>query len=130
MRFVNQQRKPRKLKAPADVPPTTVAIEPELSEALKEQTWRDELLSTLLAPRPDAFERLCQRVLRESGFVEVKVTGRTGDGGIDGIGIVQLGGLLGFPVLFQCKRYRGSLSAPAVRDFRGRCRGAQTGASS
>ena len=33
---------------------------------------------------PTAFERLCQRVLRESGFVEVEVTGRSGDGGIDG----------------------------------------------
>jgi len=56
-----------------------------------------------------AFERLSQRLLRESGFVEVKVTGRSGDGGIDGVGVVRLGGLLGFPVLFQCKRYEGSV---------------------
>lgn len=51
--------------------------------------------------------------------MQVKVTGRTGDGGIDGVGIVRVGGLLGFPVLFQCKRYRGSVGASAVRDFRG-----------
>ena len=57
--------------------------------------------------------------MRESGFVQVKVTGRSGDGGIDGVGIVQLGGLLGFPILFQCKRYRGSVGAGAIRDFRG-----------
>ena len=68
---------------------------------------------------PAAFERLCQRLLRESGFVEVRVTGRSGDGGIDGVGIVRLGGLLGFPILFQCKRYQGSVSAGTVRDFRG-----------
>jgi len=65
------------------------------------------------------FERLCQRLLRESGFVEVRVTGRSGDGGIDGVGIVRLGGLLGFPILFQCKRYRGSVSPSVIRDFRG-----------
>lgn len=68
---------------------------------------------------PAAFERLSQRLLRESGFVEVKVTGRSGDGGIDGVGIVRLGGLLGFPVLFQCKRYQGSVGPGVIRDFRG-----------
>ena len=76
-------------------------------------------MATLYALPPDAFERLTQRLLRESGFVQVKVTGRSGDGGIDGVGIVQLGGLLGFPILFQCKRYRGSVGAGAIRDFRG-----------
>ncbi|HET8853027.1 MAG TPA: restriction endonuclease, partial [Ktedonobacteraceae bacterium] len=84
-----------------------------------EETWREELLSQLLDVAPDAFERLCQRVLRESGFVEVRVTGRSGDGGIDGVGIVRLGGLLGFPILFQCKRYQGSVGASTIRDFRG-----------
>ncbi|HEX6479188.1 MAG TPA: restriction endonuclease [Ktedonobacteraceae bacterium] len=76
-------------------------------------------MAQLILLASDAFERLCQRLLRESGFVEVKVTGRSGDGGIDGIGIVRLGGLLGFPILFQCKRYRGSVPPGAIRDFRG-----------
>jgi restriction system protein len=58
-------------------------------------------------------------MLRESGFVQVEVTGRTGDGGIDGKGIVRVGGLLSFHVLFQCKKYQGSVSAGAIRDFRG-----------
>ncbi len=73
----------------------------------------------LIALPPDAFERLCQRLLRESGFVQVSVTGKSGDGEIDGVGIVRIGGLLGFPILFQCKRYAGSVSASAIRDFRG-----------
>lgn len=72
----------------------------------------------LLAIEPAAFERLCQRVLRESGFVKVEVTGRGGDGGIDGTGVLRLN-LLSFQVLFQSKRYRGSVGAPIVRDFRG-----------
>jgi len=84
-----------------------------------ELTWRDELLATLLDMDPAAFERLVQRLLREAGFIQVEVTGRSGDGGIDGKGIMRLGGLLSFHVLFQCKRYRGSVSANQVRDFRG-----------
>ena len=68
---------------------------------------------------PDAFERLVKRMLRESGFVQVEVTGRSGDGGIDGRGIVKIGGILSFHVYFQCKRYRGTVSATEIRDFRG-----------
>lgn len=85
---------------------------------LEPATWEDELLSRLLKMPPDAFERLSQRLLREAGFVNVTVTGRSGDGGIDGIGVYRLS-LVSFPVYFQCKRYSGSVSSPTVRDFRG-----------
>lgn len=91
----------------------------EIAETVLKNQWREELLERLVRLSPSAFERLSQRLLRESGFVEVKVTGRSGDGGIDGVGIVRLGGLLGFPVLFQCKRYQGSVGPGIVRDFRG-----------
>ncbi len=80
--------------------------------------WRDQLLNKLKEMDPSAFERLVQRLLRESNFVKVEVTGKSGDGGIDGTGILQLS-LLSFHVLFQCKRYQGSVGAGAVRDFRG-----------
>jgi len=84
------------------------------------ETWRSKLQYVLTKElSPDAFERLVKRMLRESGFVQVEVTGRTGDGGIDGKGIVRVGGLLSFHVLFQCKRYQSSVSAGAIRDFRG-----------
>ncbi|PZS06616.1 MAG: restriction endonuclease [Chloroflexi bacterium] len=97
----------------------TSVVEETLDAPTEEFTWRQELLSELLKLPPAGFERLCQRVLRESGFITVHVTGRSGDGGIDGTGIVRLGGLLSFPVLFQCKRYQGSVGPSAVRDFRG-----------
>lgn len=89
----------------------------ELSE---EEGWKDKL-SALLTQKvnPSAFERLVQRILRESGFVQVEVTGRTGDGGIDGKGIARIHGFMSFHVLFQCKRYKGSVSAGEIRDFRG-----------
>lgn len=84
-----------------------------------DSSWRDELLRSLSEMQPAAFERLVQRLLRESGFIQVEVTGQSGDGGIDGKGIMRLGGLLSFHVIFQCKRYQGSVGAGHVRDFRG-----------
>ena len=90
------------------------ADEPEVAS-----NWRDELLETLIGMSPAAFERLTQRMLRESGFIQVEVTGRTGDGGIDGKGIMRLGGLMSFHVIFQCKKWQGVVSSAQVRDFRG-----------
>jgi len=76
-------------------------------------------LDTLLKMDPSAFERLIKLLLRESNFTQVEVTGQSGDGGIDGKGILRLGGLISFQVIFQCKRYRGSVATSQVRDFRG-----------
>jgi restriction system protein len=86
----------------------------------KTESWRN-ILHHLLTQElsPDGFERLTKRILRESGFVQVEVTGRTGDGGIDGKGIMRLSGLLSFHVVFQCKKYQGSVSSSDIRDFRG-----------
>jgi restriction system protein len=81
--------------------------------------WKSDLREVLLSLAPSAFERLCQRLLRESGFTQVEVTGRSSDGGIDGHGIVRVAGLLSFPVLFQCKRWKGTVPPTVVRDFRG-----------
>ena len=92
---------------------------PTSTDAEEMITWQEKLLSVLQAMDPIAFERLCQRVLRESGFIEVEVTRRSGDGGIDGHGTIRLGGLISFNVLFQSKRYKGNIGPDTVRDFRG-----------
>ncbi|HEU5384644.1 MAG TPA: restriction endonuclease [Streptosporangiaceae bacterium] len=80
--------------------------------------WKDQLIARLLQLPPDGFERLAQRILREAGFVNVTVTGKSGDGGIDGAGTYRLS-LVSFPVYFQCKRYKGTVTPSVVRDFRG-----------
>lgn len=81
--------------------------------------WREKLHNILLNMDPFAFERLTQRLLRECGFSEVEVTKKTGDGGIDGFGRIKINGMFSFKVAFQCKRYRGSVPASDIRDFRG-----------
>lgn len=91
----------------------------EAEETSEVASWREKLVTRLLAMPPASFERLCMRVLRESDFIQVEVTGRTGDGGIDGYGVVRLVGMLSFRVSFQCKRYRDNVSSAVVRDFRG-----------
>jgi len=97
--------------------PIPLTVPPEVTA---EETWKQRLFKVLTQSlAPAAFERLVQRILRESGFVQVEVTGKTGDGGIDGRGIARINGLMSFHVLFQCKRYKGSVSSGEVRDFRG-----------
>jgi restriction system protein len=88
-------------------------------DAAETADYKSELLAVIKSLPPNGFERLCQRVLRESGFQEVVVTGKTGDGGIDGIGVLQVNPFVSFNVLFQCKRYQGSVTPSQVRDFRG-----------
>ena len=111
-RYITELRMARKTRLPQDVD------EPDDAQPLPERSWKEQLLEQLMNMPPDAFERLARRLLREADFDSVNVTGQSGDGGIDGLGVYRLG-LVSFPVFFQCKRYRGSVSPSAVRDFRG-----------
>lgn len=103
---------------------TKQQIENEITKEVDNlEGWKEQLLDVLYNLTPAAFERLSQRLLRESGFFQVEVTGKAGDGGIDGKGIVRVSGLLSFHVIFQCKRYKGSVTPSQIRDFRGAMQG-------
>lgn len=95
--------------------------EHEDTDALAEDLEREtDLLNVLRSLSAEGFERICQLLLRKSGFEKVEVTGRSGDGGIDGHGLLELNPFVSFKVLFQCKRYTDRpVSASHVRDFRG-----------
>lgn len=98
--------------------PSSNQVTEEDNFEAEESEWQEILLNTIRNIKPDAFERLAQLLLREAGFISVEVTGKSSDGGIDGVGVLKMN-LLSFHVYFQCKRYQGSVSAGAVRDFRG-----------
>lgn len=83
------------------------------------KSWRVKLSKILHDMDPFAFERLAQRLLRECGFIEVKVSKKTNDGGIDGTGKLKINGIITFNIAFQCKRYKDTVSAKEIRDFRG-----------
>ena len=101
----------------------------DADEATGGDFWQAGLLEVLRKIEPAAFERLCQRLLREYGFTRVEVTGRSGDGGIDGTGVLRLN-LLSFHVNYQCKRYAGTVGPGSIRDFRGALRAERTRGSS
>ena len=90
-----------------------------LPHDIESKDYRAALLDLIKTLAPGGFERLCQRLLRESGFQHVTVTGKSNDGGIDGIGTLQINPFVSFIVLFQCKRYQGTVTPSQVRDFRG-----------
>lgn len=101
---------------------------PALSATLTDQQaavddWTSRILEVVQRIRPEQFERLALRVLREAGFIDLTVTGRIGDGGIDGKGIIRVSGVVSFHVVFQCKRYAGSVSGDKIRAFRGAMEG-------
>jgi restriction system protein len=106
----------KKNKKPDDSNMNQIGVDPE--DEVAQITWETDALDALKSMMPEAFERLCQYIFRRSGFVQVEVTGRSGDGGIDGKGILKLG-ILSFHVYFQCKRYKDTVGAPVIRDFRG-----------
>lgn len=98
---------------------TKVSVDEVDAEEIEPPDHRAYLLNLIKSLPPSGFERLSQRLLRESGFQKVEVTGKTGDGGIDGVGILQVNPFVSFNVLFQCKRYQGAVTPSQIRDFRG-----------
>jgi restriction system protein len=119
VRTLTRSRSPKNKEISEPAKPGLAVDSATDRETVGDEEWRETLMETLLGLSPAAFERLAQRVLRESGFTQVEVTGRAGDGGIDGHGIVRVSGLLSFPVLFQCKRWKGTIPPSTIRDFRG-----------
>lgn len=113
VRFYQEQRRQKTQT------PEPVAEQVAEGTGATPEDYRGELIDLLLKLPPSGFERLSQRLLREAGFIQVVVTGSSGDGGIDGYGTLQINPLVSFKVLFQCKRYMKSVSPSHVRDFRG-----------
>jgi len=114
-RYVEQQR-----KESAGVVETKGSLpSAKIEEEIQELSWHEALLEIIKKIDPIAFERLCQRFLRELGFQNVEVTQRSNDGGIDGVGILKIGSVISFRCVFQAKRYKNTVSSDIIRDFRG-----------
>ncbi|HET9135344.1 MAG TPA: winged helix-turn-helix domain-containing protein [Candidatus Kapabacteria bacterium] len=82
------------------------------------ETEEVSLLEILRSLSPKGFEEICGLLLRESGFENVIVSGRSRDGGFDGSGRLSINPFVSLSVTFQCKRYMGSVSRAEVGDFR------------
>ena len=91
LRWVRIFQERRRAKAEA---PEPVAEQVAEGTSATPNDYRNEVIDLLLQLPPSGFERLSQRLLRESGFTQVVVTGSSGDGGIDGYGSLQINPLV------------------------------------
>ena len=117
-----EERERARAKRQAAKAAETDIVEPEDDGPEQDEDWKSSLLAVMSAMSPDAFERLSQRLLREAGFTKVEVRGKSGDGGIDGVGVLRVN-LVSFRIYFQCKRWKGSVGAKEIREFRGALQG-------
>ena len=106
-----------------DLTPENWVSVPEELEEFSDDGWQNELLGVIKGMTPAAFERLSRLMLLRLGFSQVEVVGRSGDGGIDLLGVVKINNVLSFRVLAQCKRYRESVGPGDIRNFRGAMQG-------
>ncbi|RAV28050.1 restriction endonuclease [Sinomicrobium soli] len=114
LKWVDIHRKARKNKSEKEIINEQEETEPDEAQTSN----KTDLLEVLQSLTPHGFEKICQRLLRESGFENVVVTGQSHDGGIDGYGTLEMNPFVSFKVLFQCKRYKGTVSRAQVGDFR------------
>lgn len=90
--------------------------------AAQEEAFKQSILKQLLQIEPTTFERFSRRLLEIYGFVDVHVTKRSRDGGIDGYGKLKIG-ITYLNVAFQCKRWRTNVGRPEIDKFRGAIQG-------
>lgn len=120
--FLRQVQRQAKLRKPAgDAQSQTIKNDetPADTPQADQDSSLQGFLEVVKALTPSGFERLCMRLLREAGFERVQVTGRSNDGGIDGVGVLQLNDLMSFNVVFQCKKWENAVPPKEIRDLRG-----------
>jgi restriction system protein len=98
-------------------------VKNEDNALVEDEEHTASLLDTLKGLSPAGFERICKRLLTEIGIHDIQITGGAGDQGIDGIGRIRLNDVVNFNIVFQCKRYKETVSPALVRDFRGSMQG-------
>ena len=87
------------------------------------ELFQQKILRQLKSLNPYEFETFCRNLLEVYGFVDLSVTQKSRDGGIDGFGKLKIG-LAYMNVAFQCKRWNtGSVSRKEIDAFRGAIQG-------
>lgn len=123
LRQIQRQAKLRKPKVDVGNPVASDEDVPTDTPQADQDSSLQGFLRVVKSMSPSGFERLCMRLLREAGFERVLVTGRSNDGGIDGVGVLQLNDLMSFNVVFQCKKWEQSVPPKEIRDLRGAMQG-------
>lgn len=99
------------------------ASAPDETTYFNQDDIQEQLVEALRSISDKGFEELCARLLRHISFENVNVTGQRGDQGVDGEGHLMINRFVRTKVMFQCKRYIGSVGPDKIRDFRGAIQG-------
>jgi len=102
---IQAQREAEGAAEPIEVGMALSAKDAEPAPPIEEESHRGQLARILRGMSPKGFEHFAAFLLRRAGITEVNVTGKTNDGGIDGIGYLRINPMMTTSVLFQCKRY-------------------------
>jgi restriction system protein len=96
-----------------------VGIERRIQEI--NRATREELRRRVTTMSPGAFEELVGELLIAIGFDEdtVKVTGRSGDGGIDVVGVMEIEGVTRLDAAVQVKRVKANIPPDKITSLRG-----------
>lgn len=80
----------------------------------------DSVIEQILTLDAQEFEVLVKELLHAIGFEETEVTGKTGDGGVDATGILNVSNLAKVRVYVQAKRYKAGtkINSGVVRQLR------------
>ncbi len=93
------------------------------NQEILDESHQTVVLNILKKLTPKGFELICKRLLTEIGIENVQITGGTNDHGIDGTGVIRINDVVSFTVIFQCKRFKETVSPSYIRDFRGTMQG-------
>jgi restriction system protein len=112
----DEESEPKKTLSPVE---DEDASAPTDKTYLNQDDIQERLVRLLKQTSAKGFEELCARLLRHIGFENVIVTGQQGDQGVDGEGYLLINRFVRTKVMFQCKRYDGTVGPDKIRDFRG-----------
>lgn len=84
----------------------------------QESTVRESLRALLLDMDPFDFEHLVKRLLEEMDYQNVEVTSRSGDGGVDVVGDIELG-ITSVREVVQVKKHRRTIQRKDLDALRG-----------
>ena len=92
----------------------------KIQKLAKEQkaAVRESLRAHLLQMDPKGFEELVGQLLEEMNYQKVKVTGRSGDGGVDVVADIQLG-VTSVREVVQAKRHKRTIQRKDLDALRG-----------
>lgn len=121
--FQRYDGEPSRIMMPEKSVDEADASAPDEKTYFNQDEIQEELVRLLRSTTDKGFEELCARLLRHIGFENLKVTGQTGDHGIDGEGHLLINRFVRIKIMFQCKRYTNSVQVKEIRDFRGAIQG-------